>query len=327
VPAEPDVPSVPGDDSATDGVPAETPALARIATYLRDDERSADSDPTSERPDGFDFPAVIDAVRGVAGVRDAFLRKGTAGVPTLRLELADDADPGETSREVARLLKEQLGLSAEPKPAEPADDDKAPGETSGSADPVDVRSASAPLGAPVDTVPWEADPLADVAVSSTGETPRFDVDHTLEPNPAPPPLVPPVQTPRVLLESVEVAVHGLDAVVQVRLHGNGASSVGSAVGPALSSYVLRLCATAAAAALDELLTDVSTGTARGRFFVEQAAVVPFGNYEVAVVVMLIVCGSWVEQLTGSAIVAGDARKAVVRATLAAANRRLEALLP
>ena len=35
---------------------------------------------------------------------------------------------------------------------------------------------------------------------------------------------------------------------------------------------------------------------------------------------------WVEQLAGSALVAGDPRQAVVRATLAAVNRRLEALL-
>jgi hypothetical protein len=32
-------------------------------------------------------------------------------------------------------------------------------------------------------------------------------------------------------------------------------------------------------------------------------------------------------LSGAAIVAGDVRQAVVRATLAAANRRLDALLP
>ena len=46
-----------------------------------------------------------------------------------------------------------------------------------------------------------------------------------------------------------------------------------------------------------------------------------------VAVMLLTSGGWVEQLTGSALVAGDARQAIVRATLAAANRRLDALLP
>jgi hypothetical protein len=48
---------------------------------------------------------------------------------------------------------------------------------------------------------------------------------------------------------------------------------------------------------------------------------------VAVVVLLVTSGGWVEQLAGSALIAGDARQAVVRATLVAASRRLESLLP
>jgi hypothetical protein len=52
-----------------------------------------------------------------------------------------------------------------------------------------------------------------------------------------------------------------------------------------------------------------------------------GSCEVAVVVLLLAHGGWVEELSGSAVVNGDQRQAVVRATLAAVNRRLEALLP
>jgi hypothetical protein len=90
--------------------------------------------------------------------------------------------------------------------------------------------------------------------------------------------------------------------------------------------VLRMCAVAASAAVDELLANAERRTDRGRCFVEHAAVVPLGGCDVAVVVLLLVCGGWVEQLSGSALVSGDARQAVVRATLAAVNRRLEALL-
>ena len=39
--------------------------------------------------------------------------------------------------------------------------------------------------------------------------------------------------------------------------------------------------------------------------------VPFAGCEVAIVVLLLVCGGWVEQLAGSAIVNGDPRQAVV----------------
>jgi hypothetical protein len=91
--------------------------------------------------------------------------------------------------------------------------------------------------------------------------------------------------------------------------------------------MLRLCATATAGALDTLLTDPDSGTRIGRCYIEHATVVPLGNCEVALVVMLIVSGGFAEQLSGSAIVSGDVRQAVVRATLAAVNRRLDALLP
>jgi hypothetical protein len=43
-------------------------------------------------------------------------------------------------------------------------------------------------------------------------------------------------------------------------------------------------------------------------------------------VILLTYGASVEQLTGSALVTGDPRQAMVRATLAAVNRRLDALL-
>jgi hypothetical protein len=52
-----------------------------------------------------------------------------------------------------------------------------------------------------------------------------------------------------------------------------------------------------------------------------------GSCEVAVTVLLLAHGGWVEELSGAAVVNGDQRQAVVRATLAAVNRRLEALLP
>jgi hypothetical protein len=55
-------------------------------------------------------------------------------------------------------------------------------------------------------------------------------------------------------------------------------------------------------------------------------VVPFGVVEVAVVVLLLTYGGQNEQLSGSAIVGDDPHQAVVRATLAALNRRLESLL-
>jgi len=155
---------------------------------------------------------------------------------------------------------------------------------------------------------------------------RFGRDDQPEPN-RPPALTPPAEAARVVLDHVQVSTFGLDATVEVRLVAGDRVALGVANGPAVDGYVLRLCAAAAANSVDELLSESADGQTRGHCYVEQAAIVPMGSCEVAVVVVLLVCDGWVEQLAGSALVSGDPRQAVVRATLAAVNRRLSALLP
>jgi hypothetical protein len=125
---------------------------------------------------------------------------------------------------------------------------------------------------------------------------------------------------------------GHDATLEVRLavsHDGAraeATSVGTARGPAVDAYLLRLAAQAAGDAVDRLLIDPATGQSKGRTFVEHATVVSFGGCEVAVVVLLLAGGPNPEQLSGSTIVTGDPVQAVVRATLSALNRRMESLL-
>jgi hypothetical protein len=139
-------------------------------------------------------------------------------------------------------------------------------------------------------------------------------------------LDPPVgAAPRAVIDQVKVTDEGYDAVVEVRLTAGDRPAVGVASGPAFDGYVLRLAAVATAHAVDQLLeSDVGP---RGRCFVEHATVVSLGGgCDVAVVVVLLAGDGWVDQLTGSALIVGDPRYAVVRATLAAVNRRLEALL-
>jgi hypothetical protein len=126
---------------------------------------------------------------------------------------------------------------------------------------------------------------------------------------------------------VQVSTFGLDATVEVRLVLGDRVAMGVSNGPAVDGYILRLSAAAAANAVDELLGEAADGSSRGHCYVEQASIVPMGSCEVAVVVVLLVCEGWVEQLAGSAVVSGDPRQAVVRATLSAVNRRLTALLP
>ncbi|MFG1880793.1 hypothetical protein [Micromonospora sp. NPDC049102] len=389
VPAEPDVPVVPEPPAVEP--PAETPELARIATHLRRDDEPA---PLRERPEGFDVNAILDAVREVAGVRDAALRRTPAGAHSLRLDLADGADPAEVSRQVARLLQERMGLAAapqnvpglpttpapppvrrragEPRPAEPrpagAKSANARSAEARPAEPrntgADSRAAEAPTigrssggsaaAAPAGTERWTGSEVARPRRTTAPHRGRATVEEpgsvsgvpaggatgspatvgtsysggqvtTTESAPSRPLDTGGAPGPRVVIDHVQVSTFGLDANVEVRLLAGDDNAAGYATGPAVDGYVLRLCAVAAAAAVDELLRG-GENAERGRCFVEHAAVVPFGNCEVATVVVLLVCDGWVEQLAGSALVAGDPRQAVVRATLAAVNRRLEALL-
>jgi hypothetical protein len=363
VPAEPDVPTVPEPPAAEP--PAETPELARIATHLRREDGAAQ---LHERPDGFDVNAILAAVRGVAGVRDASLRTTPAGAHSLRLDLSDGADPAEVSRQVARLLQERMGLAAAPQnlpgpaAASPSGFGAPPGATTAPYPPGPARQSPAepraaapatqaepsteeprrrrqapshrgraavgdqPAGAPTETLRSASTGTTGVSPSTAGTSYSGSQVTTTETAPSRPlnPGAPP--GPRVIIDHVQVSTFGLDATVEVRLAAGKHPATGLATGPAVDGYVLRLCAVAAAAAIDELLSASTRVTERGRCFVEHAAVVPFGSCEVATVVVLLVCDGWVEQLAGSALVAGDPRQAVVRATLAAVNRRLEALL-
>ena len=337
VPAEPDVPYFdPSDlDDELDELPfipstdVDGPDLSRIASRLRHDEES-----TPELPEELDVAAVLAAVRQVHGVRSAQLRPNPGGVHILRLDLADDADAGRVSRQVARLLKERMGLAAEPRRTRPV------------ANPQDSvadrgRPAAAPSQPDASPVAPPAD-LPTVPNAAATTLPGFRPTKPSEPGAyvpgasmvgTPPPLDPvPGQPPRIVLDQVHVSVLGTEATVEVRLHCRGRSTVGRATGPAVDAYLLRLAAQAAAGAIDALLASVYAGaTSRGahgpiRCFVEHAGVVPFGSSVVAVVVMLVSGDGRVEQLVGSALVHGDPRQSIVRATLAAVNRRLEGLL-
>ena len=63
---------------------------------------------------GVGVAALLAAVRSVAGVRDAQVRTSADGDRTLRLELAEGADPAAVAAEVNAVLADRLGLFADP---------------------------------------------------------------------------------------------------------------------------------------------------------------------------------------------------------------------
>ncbi len=397
VPAQPDVPTVPEPPSVEP--PAETPALARIATHLR----RGDVLSAQERQEGFDVNAILAAVREVEGVRDASLRSTPAGAHSLRLDLSEGADPAEVSRQVARLLQDRMGLDAAMKGASPL---AAPAPAPRSAPPAPMSPAPAPgsvppaysvqapvspapaprsappgysvqapvspapaprsappgysVQAPVPAAPVSPPPAAQSSAPPAAQASAPPAPPTpfvpSQPNPTgrsapvagsyppgsrPVPSEAPISVepapprpldigerpgPRVMIENVRVNTFGTEATVEVRLTVNGRIASGEATGPAVDGYLLRLCATATAGAVDELLTTSDHADGPAKCFVEHAGAVQFGSMQIAVVVILLSVGGWVEQLSGSAVITGDDRHAMVRATLAAVNRRLEALL-
>jgi hypothetical protein len=332
VPAQPDVPRVP--EPPLVEPTAETPALARIATHLR----RGDVLQPQERQEGFDVQAILAAVRGVEGVRDASLRQTPTGAHSLRLDLAEGADPAEVSRRVARLLQDRMGLDAAMKGEAAA---AAPVSPSALVPSSATRPVSPPVAArPVSLEPPPPRPVSPAVrpVSSPsaaapapvpadrGRRPSAVLPADVEPSP-PRPVYPGDQPgPRVVIENVHVNTFGTEAAVEVRLGVGDRTASGRANGPAVDGYLLRLCAMATAGAVDQILSTSEHPDGPGRCFVEHAAALSFGSTQVAVVVLLLSCNGWVEQLSGSAVVTGDDRHAMVRATLAAVNRRLEALL-
>jgi len=287
VPRVPDVdfplfasdPSEPEPDPAT-----ERHELNRIADYLRDETEAPEP---AKRPDGIDLGAVLAAVRQVPEVRDAHLRWNAQAGHTLRIEFVDGVDEGEVTKQIVRLLRNKLGLGAQPSTEEPT----------------------------VDT------PYRGRAAVGAARVPNRPTVPTGRGRPLPRPSG--GDTARLVVENVTVTRLGAEATVEVRLRGpGGQTAVGEGQGPGVDAYLCRLAATAASNAVNQVLTSGN----RGKVFIEHVSVVPFGVTEVAVVVLLFSYDGVAEQLSGSAIVGDDPHQAVVRATLAALNRRLEALL-
>ena len=176
------------------------------------------------------------------------------------------------------------------------------------------------------TSPEQTPQVATGEMAKQGERPVVVVPADSEAGSPRPLFVGEQRGPRIVIEHVHVNTYGTDGTVEVRLAIGDRTASGVASGPAVAGFLLRLCATATAGAVDELLASSEHPDGPARCFVEHAAAVPFGNAQVAVVVLLLSCNGWVEQLSGSAVVISDDRHAMVRATLAAVNRRFEALL-
>jgi hypothetical protein len=127
-------------------------------------------------------------------------------------------------------------------------------------------------------------------------------------------------TRRPTIERVEVVTAGLNVSSAVTLGLGARSETGRADGMASAAGVHRTVATATLSAVEELVE----GSAR--FQLEHVEIASAAGERTALALVTMLTERGGEQLSGSSVVREDQRQAVIRAVLAAVNRRVEPLL-
>jgi hypothetical protein len=127
--------------------------------------------------------------------------------------------------------------------------------------------------------------------------------------------------PRLVIERVQLVSAGLTTSVTVVLAHDGRTVQGSAEGTATTGSLHRSVAAATLRAVESVVGD---GV---RFDVEHVEVARTGPDRTALVVLTMVTERATQRLSGASVVREDVRQAVIRAVLAAVNRRVEPLIP
>lgn len=268
---------------------------------------------------------LVTALLGVEGVAEAAVERGEDDddLGSLRLQLAAGADEVAVAGAVNDLLRARFGLAVDTDRVRVLDE-PAKGAPTGS-----PLSESAPEGAPAEGAPAEgARDRSTLRPSAPEQSPP---DHD-QPDPAilPPPLAA-VRAPvlpkvhmarpgRLTIQRVQMVTADLGVVATVQLGLEGALFEGTSDGAATVTSVHRSVAVATLRAVETVVDG------RARFEVEHLEVAVAGRDRTALVVVTMLTGRGSERLSGASVVREDVRQAVIRAVLAAVNRRLEPML-
>lgn len=241
-----------------------------------------------------DHPELVAALLAVSGVAAAAVEPDDDGPGTLRLQLEPGADEVGVAGEVNRLLRSRFGLAVD------ADRVRVVDEPARPSDKHDVPDARAEDTAPPPVAVEEAEaeraeapPLPDVTMARPG---------------------------RLVIERVALVSAGLGTSVSVSLGLDGQSYEGSAEGTSTAGSLHRSVAGATLRAVEAVVD----GSAR--FDVEHVEIATTGPDRTALVVITMVTDRATQRLSGASVVREDVRQAVIRAVLAAVNRRVEPLL-
>lgn len=125
---------------------------------------------------------------------------------------------------------------------------------------------------------------------------------------------------RIVIERVQLVSAGLSTTVVVTLALHGRAFSGSAEGTASAGSLNRAVAAATLRALEAILDG------RARFDIEHVDISEAGPDRTALAVVTMVTDRVTQRLSGASVVREDVRQAVIRAVLAALNRRVALLL-
>jgi hypothetical protein len=238
---------------------------------------------------------LVSALLAVDGVAAAAVEPQDGGPGTLRLELVPGSDEVAVAGAVNRLLRARFGLAVD-------------------ADRVQVVEHS--------TAPHSA---IEHALVEHSVLDRGTSAVVTEAAPAPPAAVkrPRVQVGRagrLAIAQVQVLADAAGVAVTVRLARDESSYAGEALGAATPEGTQWAVAEATLGAVSQVVAGAA------RFDVDHVELARLGDEPTAVVLVTMLSGRGAQRLTGASVVRDDERRAVVRAVLAAVNRRVEALL-
>jgi hypothetical protein len=273
-------------------------------------------------PDHRELVAALLAVEGVAG---ASVEPSGSGPGTLRLQLAAGSDEVTVAGAVNRLLRAKFGLAVDADRVRVLDE---PQQAASPLPPATAPSRTAPAAAPPpDAPPPGAAPrgayardVIDVGRSATDIHLATDTRVVSDVAGTPAPAEQNGRPPRLTIDRVQLVSAGLGVSVSVTLGYEGRTVTGEAEGAASQTGVHRSVAAATLRAVESVVGD------NARFEVEHVELAKTGMDQTALVVVTMVTGRSTQRLSGSSVVREDTRQAMIRAVLAAVNRRMEPLL-
>lgn len=281
-----------------------------------------------------DHPELVAALLAVSGVAAAAVEPTDEGPGTLRLQLEPGADEVGVAGEVNRLLRSRFGLAVDADRVRVVDDDTGvrrddvptPVEGDGSrAADIDQTGDEQP-DAEVEQADAEQ-PDAEQTDVEQADVEQADVEQTdveqADVERAEAPVLPEVtmaRPGRLVIERVALVSAGLGTSVSVSLALDGETFEGNAEGTSTPGSLHRSVAGATLRAVEAVVE----GSVR--FDVEHVEIAATGPDRTALVVLTMVTDRATQRLSGASVVREDARQAVIRAVLAAVNRRVEPML-